>query len=50
MQWEHAFGLGVTAGYKVWARYDDLAQMKWDDGLCSVFDDHNGLQDTSPEE
>ena len=39
-QWELAVGLAIVVGYKVWARYNDLAQMRFDDDFCIVFATH----------
>jgi hypothetical protein len=39
-QWEHAVGLAIVTGYKVWARYNDLSQMRFEDGFCDVCPTH----------
>jgi len=37
-QWELAIGAGIAASNKVFARWDDAAQLCWDDGFCETAD------------
>ena len=39
-QWRFAVGTAFGAGFKVFARFDDLKQMQWGDEFCSVYDSH----------
>jgi len=39
-QWANAVGVGIGAGYMVFARFDDLCQMRFDGGVCLLEDDH----------
>ena len=40
MQWEFAMGSAVSAAFKLMARYDDLAKLRWDPDFCDVFFTH----------
>ena len=35
-QWQLAVGTAIGVGFKVLARYDDLSQMRYDEGFCEV--------------
>ena len=35
-QWELAIGVAIVVAYKVFARWDDLAQLRWDDEFCEL--------------
>ena len=39
-QWAHAVGVAIGTGYMVFARFDDLRQMCFDDGHCVLEADH----------
>ena len=39
-QWAHAVGVAIGTGYIVFARFDDLRQMCFDDGHCVLEADH----------
>ena len=43
-QWEFAVGSAISVGFKTWARYNDLSQMRLDDGACNVFDTYIDLR------
>ncbi len=35
-QWELAYGAAIVISFKVFARWDDAAQLRWDDDHCEV--------------
>jgi len=43
-QWEFTVGSAIGVGFKTWARYNDLSQMRLDDGACNVLDTHIDLR------
>ena len=38
-QWELAIGCAICVAFKVFGRWDDIAQLRWDDEFCEVYEE-----------